>query len=301
MHGSNRRPERRPKLETTMAARRRATPLTSAREESFARDPGDSFEMKALLLVGHGTRDPAGVAEFLELSRKVAARFDAANKGHTVVEPCFLEHASPTIERAMESLATRGVTRFVVAPVMLFAAGHVLEDIPARVEKAAKQWAFTEFGMSRHLGLQRSIIELSVHRYVEATRGQRHGNPETMLLLVGRGSREPSANAEWSNFAGLRVEAMPTGRWETCSIALTPPLLAEMSPILANSPFPRIVVQPHLLFRGELVEKVRREVAGWRAALADRTILVTEPLGPHRLIAEAILDSADLAFSAGFE
>ncbi len=86
-----------------------------------------------LLLVGHGTREPAGVNEFLTVAKLVAERFPQGP-----VESSFLELATPTIGEGVARLAQQGVRRVVVAPVILFAAGHIRRDIPAAVRRPSR-------------------------------------------------------------------------------------------------------------------------------------------------------------------
>ena len=56
-----------------------------------------------LLLIGHGTRDAVGVAEFLDVARQVAAL-----RPDVVTEACFLEIAEPTIAAGVAALVRRG-------------------------------------------------------------------------------------------------------------------------------------------------------------------------------------------------
>ena len=82
-------------------------------------------------MVGHGTRDAAGLAEFHCLARKVTELLPEA-----AVEPCFLELAEPDIPTAVNRLMERGIRQLTVAPMLLFAAGHAKRDIPAAVAAA---------------------------------------------------------------------------------------------------------------------------------------------------------------------
>ena len=47
------------------------------------------------------------------------------------VESAFLEFATPVIREGLEALKRRGVDRILAVPGMLFAAGHVKNDIPS--------------------------------------------------------------------------------------------------------------------------------------------------------------------------
>src|SRR5436190_70542 len=97
-----------------------------------------TFAGLGLLLVGHGTRDSAGLAEFRELHRLLVER-----AGELPVESCFLELAEPNISAGIEALLARGVRQIVVAPLLLFAAGHAKRDIPEGVADALQRLSST--------------------------------------------------------------------------------------------------------------------------------------------------------------
>ncbi len=65
-----------------------------------AKDSGPGLAQRpGLLLVGHGTRDPRGLAEFQTIARQVAELADGF-----LVEACYLELAEPSIAAAMRQL-----------------------------------------------------------------------------------------------------------------------------------------------------------------------------------------------------
>ena len=79
----------------------------------------------AVLLCGHGSRDPEAVSEFelaAEALRPRLAEFDFATG--------YLEFARPTIRDGLALLAARGARRILAIPGMLFAASHVKNDLP---------------------------------------------------------------------------------------------------------------------------------------------------------------------------
>jgi sirohydrochlorin ferrochelatase len=115
---------------------------------------------------------------------------------------------------------------------------------------------------------------------------------ETLLLMVGRGSHDPDANGEMARFARLRAEKLPVGWLEVCFTAMAEPSLSRALELVAALPLARIVVQPHLLFRGELLERVRATVDNWGRQFPDREWIVTSHLGSHPLLCEAVLELA---------
>ena len=83
---------------------------------------------------------------------------------------------------------------------------------------------------------------------------------------------------------------------ETCFAAVAKPSLEEILPVVATAGFRRIVVQPHLLFRGRLLGDVREGVARFKTretakeAQHQTEWVTVGPLGPEAELAEAVVD-----------
>ncbi|MEX2188966.1 MAG: CbiX/SirB N-terminal domain-containing protein, partial [Pirellulales bacterium] len=187
-----------------------------------------------------------------------------------------------------------GAEQIVVMPVLLFAAGHAKRDIPAAVEAAIRR-ASAEHGRTVAwrpadvLESHAKLVELSARRYAEAVAAaQPATQDETCLILVGRGSHDAEAVAEMHRFAKLRCEATPVGRCEVAFIAMAEPKYPDVLLAAAQHGHRRIVVQPHLLFEGELVRKLRRDVADLAERYAASQWVVASQLGPDPLLADAI-------------
>ena len=84
-----------------------------------------------LLLIGHGSRDPAAAGEFAALRDLVAARLPGRRVGGG-----FLELADPPIDRAVDDLVAAGATDVMAVPYVLFGAGHLKDDGPAVLGRA---------------------------------------------------------------------------------------------------------------------------------------------------------------------
>lgn len=245
----------------------------------------------AILLVGHGTRDARGAAEFLELARRLGERF-----GATPVRPCFLELVEPTIDAAVAEMVATGVRRIVVAPVLLFAAGHAKRDIPAAVQAAIRHgagerrasgeeiaWVQTEA-----LECHPTVLALSTQRYAEALAGFPRESEDTCLVLVGRGSCEADATNAMRRFAAMRGETSGAARCETAFIAMAEPKYPDVLRAAGERGHARIVVQPHLLFEGELLAKLRGDVAQFGRQFPDCDWRVANHLGPDELLVDAV-------------
>lgn len=248
---------------------------------------------RGLLVVGHGTADEVGAAE----TRQVAAHAAGLLPG-VPVELGFLELVSPTIHDAVARLAARGCREVMAAPLLLFTAGHALRDVPEALAAAV-----TALGMRAHqaaaLGLHPEIVRLARTRRAETLAGIRPTAPAaTRLLMVGRGSSDPTAPAQLMEFARATLAddacVGAAGLDLGFVAAAEPPLAAAITAICALPPgrVQRIVVQPHLLFRGHVEERVTEEVARGRAARPDLEWLQVPRLGGAEPVARAVVDRA---------
>ncbi|MEX0978038.1 MAG: sirohydrochlorin chelatase [Pirellulales bacterium] len=241
-----------------------------------------------LLLVGHGSREPAGRDEFLDV-----ARLAAKLAGPSPLDACFLEFAEPTIAEGFAALARRGPRRIVVVPVLLFAAGHAKRDIPAAVAAATADHSDIVVEQSTHLGCHAAILELSRLRYDEALAPRSHvPGDDTLLVMVGRGSHDDEASAEMRRFVELRRRTTPVRSALTCFVAMAEPSLTAALDEAASCGAKRIVVQPHLLFGGVLLDRIALAVAGYAARLPHLEWVTTGHLGASMLVAEAVLGRA---------
>jgi len=262
---------------------------------------GDATRGDAVLLVGHGTTDAAGIAEIEALTTLVAQALP-----EVVVEICFLEHALPTIPEGFARLAGRAIERITVVPLLLFAAGHAKRDIPAEVARARTAYPDWEIRLAPHLGCHSALVELSALRFEEVVTDAEAGHDaaaaaDTMLVLVGRGSYDAEANAEMAAFARLRYERTPVGWFEVCYLSMAEPRVERCFDLISQLPFERVVVQPHLLFRGALFDRLREAVDERARQCGRQAWQTTEHLGPHALLAEAIAERAGLGGSGSVE
>lgn len=246
-----------------------------------------------LLVIGHGTHDASGTNEFLQLAELLRQ----AQPGLRV-EPCFLEIQRPTIYEAFAKLAAAGVRDIAAAPLLLFAAGHAKRDIPAALAAAGAAFPDVAVRQLPHLGCHADVVRLSVQRSSQALVGRR-ASDDAMLLMVGRGSLDPTANAEMARFSRLRWEAQPTAWLQTCFLAMTRPGLEESLEVFARLPFRRLIVQPHLLFQGRLLARIHEQANRFASQHADRETIVAGHLGPDVALAKAVLAAWESSQSRG--
>ena len=268
----------------TSPARSISWPTTAAATRAFG--PG-----WGVLVVGHGTADSVGAAE----THRVADLVGEFLPGVPVALG-FLEVIGPTIAESLAQLAAAGCRTVVAAPLLLFEAGHAKRDVPEAIAEpaAALGLAVVRAGP---LGCHPAIVELARRRRAEACSGREPVAPgNTALVMVGRGSSDPTAPAQLAHLteATLAEEPRP-GLVLAGFVAAARPSVPEA---LAQAAEPsggeirRIIVQPHLLFRGHVEEQVATAVAAARASRPGREWLTVPRLGPDPLVARAVIERA---------
>lgn len=230
----------------------------------------------ALLIAAHGSRDRAGIEEFWAFARAWQAlrpdRIQAAG---------FLEFERPAIGEAVDTLVDRGARRIAVVPAMLTAAGHVKNDVPSEIHEAEARHPNVSFHMARPIDIHPALLELCHVRYREALEHRADVPAErTLLLLVGRGTSDPDANATIARVSRFLWESYKVG-WASVAFAgVTSPNVDEALEVCRRIGFGRIVVQPYFLFDGVLLKRIYETAA--RHAAADPSVEVV-PIPHFRL------------------
>jgi sirohydrochlorin cobaltochelatase len=279
-----------------------------------------------VVVVGHGTADPVGAEETRQIAALVAGMLP-----DVAVELGFLEVIGPSIGEALERLAARGCTEVVAAPLLLFTAGHARRDVPEAVREGAMR-AGLVVRQADALGCHPDIVALTQQRRREALAPLAPVPEEnTVLLMIGRGSSDPTAHRQLHDFAVASCQdqhqdqnhgqdqyqlnaptesALPyRSRIELGFVAAARPTLDEAIANAAGGagagnsdgngvPVRRVVVQPHLLFRGHVEEQVTAAVDRGRREHPGIEWVQVQRLGADRLVAQTLIDRAAVAFPA---
>ncbi|MCL6576476.1 sirohydrochlorin chelatase [Kyrpidia sp.] len=213
-------------------------------------------EQGAVLLIGHGSRDPEGNREFSALVENLRHRWP-----DRTVAGAFLEMAEPGIPHVMERLAARGIREVWAIPVILLPARHVREEIPEILARSAREWG-VRVRYGRPLGLHPGVLDMLVDRLAEAagewelSTGKAEG---TAVVFVGRGSSNTEANGQLYRLARLFWEKCGADWVEPCFVGVTYPDVPTALRRAVLSGVRRVVVLPYLLFTGVLMKRL----AGW--------------------------------------
>jgi sirohydrochlorin ferrochelatase len=243
------------------------------------------------LLVAHGTRDELGLAEIRTLAAKVAAELALRP-----VETGYIELAEPTIGRAFDRLVERGVEDVRVVPLLLFAAGHAKTDLPQAIRRAADVHKKVAITVAEPFGLDQRICSLSQRRFEETLLGRPAiAADQTYWLLVGRGTSDPQAIAEFGRFAGHQAQRLNLPKFGCSFVAAAQPALEAGLRCAAETVaagVKRIVVQPHLLFRGAVLDEVHVSVARWQTKCPSVDWVTCAHLGPEQELVDAVVERA---------
>jgi sirohydrochlorin ferrochelatase len=166
-----------------------------------------------VMICGHGSRDDDAVREFGQLAEHLTARFP-----DWPVESGFLEFARPVIRESMGKLLERGARHILAVPAMLFAAGHVKNDLPWEVNTFAAEHPGCTVEFGAELGLDPKLLKAGRARIEEAEAAHPSDIPrsETLLMVVGRGTNDSDANSNVSKVARMLWEGMGFGWAEVC-------------------------------------------------------------------------------------
>ena len=110
----------------------------------------------AVMLCGHGSRDPEAVSQFLAFARRLKDSLPGRD-----VDSGFLEFARPVIRDGLEALKARGAKRIACLPGMLFAAGHVKNDLPSELQAFAADNPDIEVLFGRELAVDTRLVAAS--------------------------------------------------------------------------------------------------------------------------------------------
>lgn len=238
---------------------------------------------KGILICGHGSRDKEGTNGFREMVAKLQSRYP-----DRVVDYGFLEFAHPVYAAAVERMYRQGVREITALPAILFAGGHAKNDIPYEMNTLQRQYPDLKIKLGRHLGISASLLQLSQQRIQQAEAEQtRMAREDCCLLVVGRGTSDPDANADVAKLTRMLWEGMGFGFATTAYIGVTKPLLKDTLPLLEQLPFKRVVVLPVFLFTGILLKRIYEQVQA-QQAVSVKQFICANAYGSDELLLRAI-------------
>jgi sirohydrochlorin cobaltochelatase len=199
----------------------------------------------------------------------------------------FIELSRPPVSEAVSALVAQGADDVVAIPLMLLAAGHTKNDIPATLERERLAHPGVRFRYGRDLGVRPELLALIDER-IAAVVGPAE-RPGTAVMLVGRGSSDPDANSELFKIARLYYEGREHPFVETAFVSLAPPSVVDGLERCRRLGAERVVVVPYFLFTGVLERRIREHALGWATATGV-DVRVSGYFGPDDRVAALVLE-----------
>jgi sirohydrochlorin cobaltochelatase len=238
-----------------------------------------------LLVVGHGTRSDSGVAEFNAVMKPLRRRQDAP---YGAAAGGFIELSRPPVTEAVASLVGQGHHELIALPLVLVAAGHGKGDIPAALAREQVRHPGMSYSYGRPLGPHPRLFEILEQR-IETVLGD-GDRADTHVLLVGRGSTDPDANAEIAKVARLLWEGRGYASVEPAFISLADPGVPAGLEKLRRLGAGRIIVAPYFLFPGILPDRIVSQSDAFAEEHPFLSIEVAELIGDCDELADVVIE-----------
>jgi sirohydrochlorin ferrochelatase len=227
-----------------------------------------------LILTAHGSADPRSAANAREVARTVAAL-----RRDVDVKLAFCEQNSPNLRDVLVDAPADSV----VVPLLLADAYHARVDIPAMITSAGSAPRQADV-----LGEDDRLIHVLSQRLTHCGVSRLDSRVGVMVTAVG--SSSATANARTASVADHLVTGT---HWRaTTAFAAGPrPNLDEAAQLLRQQGATRLVIAPWFLAHGRITDRITEFARA-------NDIPMAQPLGAHRLVADAVLDRFDAVVAA---
>ncbi|GII03744.1 sirohydrochlorin chelatase [Planobispora takensis] len=268
-----------------------------------------------LLLIGQGSHDDNGSAEFGRFVHRLRCRLDQTAAD---VSGGYIVRARPRLSDSIASLVARGHHRMVALPLMLTGDTRLGADIPAAMAREQERHPMLTCDYGRPLGSDPRVLALLAERLadaatevprlrlVAASGGPLEEEPEgiepgeTAVVLVGDGSTCPTSNADVHRVSRLfwETHAHDYMTVETAFASLTPPGVPGGIERCRRLGAKRVIVVPYLLFAGGLLDRVWAQAMSYAAGHPDLDVRCAEAIGDCEALADVVIERYEEALSA---
>jgi sirohydrochlorin ferrochelatase len=200
----------------------------------------------------------------------------------------FIELAPPDLDTAVDQLVAAGRRSIVAVPLLLLGAGHMKGDGPALLARARASHPGVQFRYGRALDVHPLALSVAVQRIHQAL--GRWGRDDAAVVLVGRGSTDPDANADLYKVARLLQDLTGVPMVEPAFVSLATPAVVEALERCRRLGATKVAVVPYFLFTGVLVERIGRQARAWAALQPAVDVRMGRHLGPDRRLAQLTLE-----------
>ncbi|WP_214109787.1 sirohydrochlorin chelatase [Acrocarpospora catenulata] len=260
-----------------------------------------------LLLIGHGTHDETGVAEFGRFVHRLRCRLDRVVAD---VTGGFITKARPPLSDSITSLVARGHHHMIALPLSLTNDRRALGDIPGTLALEQERHPTLGYDLARSIGPDPRVLELLAERLADAQADMPHlvrpeplrlvtdEEPEridpadTAIVLVGHGSTDVTVNAEVHRVSRLFWETHASDYLtvETAYVAHARPGVPGGLERCRRLGAKRVIVLPYLLFAGGTLERIWAQALAYGATHEGLDIRCAEVIGDCEGLADVVID-----------
>jgi sirohydrochlorin cobaltochelatase len=263
-----------------------------------------------LLLIGHGTHDETGVAEFGRFVHRLRCRLDRIV---AEVTGGFITKARPPLSDSISSLVSRGHHHMVALPLSLTGDREALGDIPGTMALEQERHPTLEYNLGRSLGPDPRVLDLLAERLADAQaemprlvtedEPQLISPAETAVVLVGHGSTDPAVNAEVHRVSRLFWEAHAGDMLtvETAYVSHSRPGVPGGLERCRRLGAKRVIVLPYVLFAGGVLERIWAQALAYGANHEGLDIRCAEVIGDCEGLADVVIDRYEEALAGAAE
>ncbi|GAA1004757.1 cobalamin biosynthesis protein CbiX [Acrocarpospora pleiomorpha] len=270
-----------------------------------------------LVLIGHGTHDETGVAEFGRFVHRLRCRLDGVVAD---VTGGFITKARPPLSDSITSLVARGHHHLIALPLSLTNDRRALGDIPGTLALEQERHPTLGYDLARPLGPDPRVLELLAERLADAQADMPHlvrtepfrltdEEPEritpgeTAIVLVGHGSTNVSVNAEVHRVSRLfwETHAAEFLTVETAYVSHARPGVPGGLERCRRLGAKRVIVLPYLLFAGGVLERIWAQALAYGANHEGIDIRCAEVIGDCEGLADVVIDRYEEALSDAAE
>jgi sirohydrochlorin cobaltochelatase len=247
--------------------------------------------MKAVLFVGHGSRDPEGndqIHQFVE-------GFLPDLNPLVLYETCFLEFARPDIAEGIERCVARGATEVALIPLMLLPAGHSKIHIPAAIDAAKEKYPGVTFTYGKPIGIHYETSVILKERLQAAGIDPDEADEQDAVILLGRGGSDADANSDLCKIARILWEKTSFETVEPAFYGVTKPSLPQAVERVKKLGAKKIIILPYFLFTGVLIKRIEQDLALFREQYPELSFTLANYFGFHPKLKVIVADRIDEA------
>ncbi len=226
-----------------------------------------------VLIVAHGSPEEKGNIHFRQTFSMLKKMLPGVD-----LKQGFIEHAAPSVLDSIREFPSN-VEGIAMVPYLLFDAGHSKSDVPSYISEARN--LFPELRVIREwaLGIDQVLVDILLDILPPADKDKKEA-----LVLIGRGSLDPNANASLYYQARRLWERRRGGDPKVTFIGVTEPRFASVMAELKPD-FDRLLIVPVFLFEGVLMDRIRHQASQFQERTGyDGEILITPAFGDHPLL-----------------